>query len=334
VAKFSIVLPVRNGGEYVKNCVKSILTQTVTDFTLEVLDNCSTDGTLQWLESLTDERIRIYPSDKPLTIEENWGRITTIKKNEFMTFIGHDDLFDSNYLAVMNQLIDKYPDASVYQVHFRYINSKGDKIRSSRPLAETQSEAGFLAFFLCNMSELSIGQVVRSVDYDSINGIPAYPNLLFADLELWIRLIHKSYRATSIDECCSYRIHSHSTTNSSSALKYYHAFMQLLDFFIELKSNDRNYEQVFSKYGLEFFKSYCQTIAHHLLRIPKSKRESITVKNFVALYKKTVDILVPDNGWEPSKKFSIRLAQHIDSNFLTRTLFLIFKKIYSKPILG
>lgn len=334
MAKFSIILPVRNGGAYVKSCVESILSQTVSDFNLEVLDNCSTDGTLQWLESLKDDRIRIYSSDRPLTIEENWGRITTIRKNEFMTFIGHDDLFDSNYLAVMNHLIEEHPRASIYQVHFRYINSKSDKIRSCKPLAESQSDVGFLAFFLSDMSELSIGQVVKSADYDAVNGIPSYPNLLFADLELWIKLIQKGYRAASIEECCSYRIHSGSTTNSSSALKYYYAFIKLLDFFVHLKSSRKDYESVFSKYGLDFFKRYCQTLSHHLLRIPKSDRQNIDVKDFVTEYKKMVDVLIPDNKWEPSKKFSIRLAQYIDSNFLTRTLFLIFKKMYSKPILG
>ena len=37
--KFSIILPVKNGGEYVKECVRSILSQTLNDFNLLVLDN-------------------------------------------------------------------------------------------------------------------------------------------------------------------------------------------------------------------------------------------------------------------------------------------------------
>ena len=72
---YSIILPVRNGGAYVKKCVRSILQQGNMDFNLLVLDNCSTDGTAEWIESLGDERIIIYRSDRTLTIEENWGRI-------------------------------------------------------------------------------------------------------------------------------------------------------------------------------------------------------------------------------------------------------------------
>src|SRR6185369_8161223 len=105
--KFSIILPVRNGGEYVKGCVRSILAQSYTDFNLIVLDNNSSDGTSDWLESIKDNRIEIYRSEKPVPIEINWSRIKGVPKSEFMTMIGHDDLLDKNYLQVMDELITR-----------------------------------------------------------------------------------------------------------------------------------------------------------------------------------------------------------------------------------
>lgn len=68
--KFSIILPVRNGGNYVKECAHSILSQTLDDFNLIVLDNCSTDGTLEWMQSLNDNRIIIYPSENPYLLKK------------------------------------------------------------------------------------------------------------------------------------------------------------------------------------------------------------------------------------------------------------------------
>src|SRR5436190_16821017 len=182
-----------------------------------------------------------------------------------MSFIGHDDLLYPNYLAVMDELILKYPTAGVYQVHFRYIDERGDTIRSCKPMDATQMASDFLAFFLCNMYELSIGQMVRSKDYDDTGGIPDYPNLLFADLELQIRLLEKGFRAASSDECCAYRSHSRSTTRSSSTLSYYHAFNRLLDFCLELKASGDRYSGVLSRYALGFLKLYCKSLAHHLL---------------------------------------------------------------------
>ena len=103
--RFSFILPVRNGGNYIKECVTSILAQTLNDFNLIILGNKSTDGTAEWLQTLTDKRIIVIPAETSLTIEENWARIVEIQKNEFITITGHDDLFDTNYLQVMNDLI-------------------------------------------------------------------------------------------------------------------------------------------------------------------------------------------------------------------------------------
>jgi glycosyltransferase involved in cell wall biosynthesis len=333
VAKYSIVLPVRNGGEYFKLCVQSILSQTFVDFNLEILDNCSQDGTLQWLESLSDSRIRVYPSERPLAIEENWQRIVTIPKNEFMSFIGHDDLLDENFLTEMEQLMTEHPKASVYQVHFRYIDSHGNLIRSCKPMKRVQTAPECLTDFLNNKYELSIGHVVRSTDYNAVGGIPKYPNLLFADLELWIRLIEKSYRATSNVECCSYRVHAVSTSKSSSTLHYVNAFFKLLDFFSELSVRDNRYTLIFSNHSLIFFKTYCKSLAHHLLRIPKGQRGDMTVSNFLGRYTKAVEKIMRNNSDQLDKALSIKLAKWIDSNSLTRSLFLVFKKIYPKPVL-
>src|SRR5688572_11626247 len=125
MAKYSVILPLRNGGEYLKLCVNSILAQTLNDFNLVVLDNQSTDGSVEWLEQLNDSRIIVHKSESSLTIEENWGRIKDIQKNEFITLIGHDDILYPNYLAEMDMLIRKHPAAGIYQAHFLYINDKG-----------------------------------------------------------------------------------------------------------------------------------------------------------------------------------------------------------------
>ena len=111
--KYSIILPVRNGGEYVKECVNSILTQSLNSFNLLILDNCSTDGTFEWIISLNDARIKIYPAAKSLSIEENWDRIKSLPKNEFITLIGHDDILDKHYLEVMDRLISKHSSNAV-----------------------------------------------------------------------------------------------------------------------------------------------------------------------------------------------------------------------------
>lgn len=332
MSRYSIILPVRNGGEYVKECVNSIRSQTLPEFTLKVLDNCSTDGTPEWIYSLQDPRISIYHSTKPLTIEENWNRIVSLPKNEFITLIGHDDILDSNYLEVMDKLIEKHPNASLYQAHFRYIDSKGATIRPCKPMDEIQTASEFLSFFLAStIDTMGTGFMMRSNDYDEIGGIPPrYPNLLFADFELFINLSLKGYKATASEETFAFRLHQSMTTTSSD-IKFQKAYAEFINYLFSLKENPV-FDESIKRYAPGFIKFYCKGLSHRLLRTPVTKREGQSVADFIRKNKEYADKLVPGNNFDPEKESSIRLARKIDGNPLFRSMFLTFKKLYKKPV--
>jgi glycosyltransferase involved in cell wall biosynthesis len=319
--KYSIILPVHNGGAYVKECIGSILNQTLQDFDLLVLDNCSTDGTFQWISGLTDPRIAIFPSEKLLSIEENFGRVVGIPKNEFITIIGHDDILDPHYLATMDKLIREHPGASLYQTHFRYIDSDGRMIRRCKPMDERQLSWEFLSVFLVNLFDnMGTGYMMRAADYDAAGGIPPYPNLLFADFELWIELTRPGYKATAFEECFAFRLHQ-SMTTASSDLKYRYAFERFIDYLQKLTDEDAMFREAIRRYAPSFIENYCKSLAHRLLRTPLSKRDG-----------SYADRLAPGYDFAPYRLFSMRLARAIDSNRLTRSLFLLFKRLYSRPI--
>jgi dTDP-4-dehydrorhamnose 3,5-epimerase-like enzyme len=89
----------------------------------------------------------------------------------------------------MNALIEKYPDASLYQTHFRFIDARGNFVRKCKPMDEKQSADEFLSSFLQkNIDVNGTGFMLRSVHYNKLEGIPQYPNLLFADLNYGLKL--------------------------------------------------------------------------------------------------------------------------------------------------
>jgi glycosyltransferase involved in cell wall biosynthesis len=331
--RYSIILPVKNGGSYLKQCVNSILSQSFGGFNLHVLDNNSDDGSLQWVKSLKDDRIKLYPSEVSLTMEQNWGRIVSIQKNEFMTMIGHDDILDSEYLSVIDKLILRHPDASLYQTHFRYIDPSGSAIRHCKPMDEVQSASEFLASFLAStIDTMGTGFVMRSADYNACGGIPSYPNLLFADFELWINLALKGYKATAFEECFGFRLHQSATTTSPD-IKFHLAFSQFIKFLVGLKTRNSDLSRTIERYSLDFIGFYCKGLSHRLLRTANNKRNGLTVSSFLKSCKDYADMLAPQNNFDPCDTYSVKLARQIDSNFFTRSLFLLFKKIKRKPIL-
>jgi hypothetical protein len=332
MSKYSIILPVFNGGAYVKDCVASILGQTWPHFNLIVLDNASTDGTTEWLQSLQDDRIVLVRSDKKLTIEENWGRAVGVPKNEFVTLIGHDDVLDSHYLATMEQLIAQHPQATLYQTHFRYIDPKGNTIRPCRPMAATIKADAFLALALQQAIDImGTGFMMRSKDYEAVGGIPPYPNLLFADFELWMNLIGTSYMAVSPTPAFGFRLHN-STTSTSSDKALQHAFALFIDYLGQLQTKQPEMKAVVAQNLPAFLHKYCQSFAHRLLRTPLPQRKGHTVKQVIDTFAGYGARLLPSGSYRPLDNGKVRLAKLIDSNAVARWLFLLFKKIYRQPV--
>jgi glycosyltransferase involved in cell wall biosynthesis len=331
--KYSIILPVKNGISYIKECVNSILNQQYPYFNFHILDNCSTDGTSAWVKSLEDNRIIYIPAAKPLTVEENWARIASVSKNEFMTIIGHDDILLPGYLKGLNNLIQKNPTASLYQTHFDYIDSNGNTIRPCKKVPEKVEAPWFLLGFMTNTIDImSTGYMMRSKDYENLGGIPYYPSLFFADLELLINLNNISFQAVLPDTLFYYRQHNSSTTKSAPDNKIQMAFRQFLQFLEELDQGNPLFHQVISENSIRFIRSNCLSLSHRLLRTPFEKRRPLTVEGFINDCKAEADILVPGNNFIPKNDRQLMLAKNIDSNSLTRELFLFFKKLYSKPL--
>lgn len=324
---FSIILPHRNGNPYVRECVDSILSQSLKDFDLLVLDNDSKDGSLEWLRSLGDPRIKIFPSGGPLSMEANWARILALPKNEFMTIIGHDDILEPDYLAIMKNLINEHPGATLYQTHFRYIDRHGNFVRFARHMDKVQDAAGFLACHVFqSLDSMGTGYLFRSRDYDALGGIPvSYPNLMFADYELWTRLTALAYKATDLRIGFSYRLHD-STSRVTNGEKYKEAFLRYTEFLSRFLLSDQSARTVFQRHGHIFMDYYCQALAHRLLKTKRSDRAT-SVDAFIRDCSVAAGKLGCEQGFDPYSRPAVRIASLLDKTFLGRSIFLLFQRL-------
>jgi glycosyltransferase involved in cell wall biosynthesis len=213
--RFTVVLPVHNGGRYLPECVDSILAQSYGDLALEILENGSTDGTAEWLGAVRDSRVRVRTASRALPIELNWRRAAAVEKGEYLLFVGHDDRLDPDYLAIVDELIRRCPDAALFTTHFRLIDARGRVLRPCRPMPARETMAELLASRLAYRRDMTgMGVVVRSSAYDAVGGMPAFEGLAHADDVLWLGLLDGSWKATAPDEAYSYRLHAASAFHS------------------------------------------------------------------------------------------------------------------------
>jgi hypothetical protein len=111
------------------------------------------------------------------------------------------------------------------------------------------------------------------------------------------------------------------------------AFSRFISYLKEIEDQDEKLRNAIQENVIQFLYQYCKGLSHRLMRTPFSKRQGLNVKRFVDDCKGYADLLVPGNNFNPDSVKSVRAAKIIDSNQLTRNLFLWFKKLYPKPVL-
>lgn len=110
--RVSIITPAYNAERYLPEAVASILEQSFQDWELIIINDGSTDGTRDYLNSLTDPRIRvIHQSNGGVSSARNAG--LDCARGEFVTFMDADDVLPQESLTVRVSYLDAHPEVTV-----------------------------------------------------------------------------------------------------------------------------------------------------------------------------------------------------------------------------
>lgn len=113
----SVLINNYNYGQYLKECIDSVLNQTYQNFELIIVDDGSTDNSSLILDqySVIDQRIKIIK-------KENSGQLSAFNagfrasKGEIIFFLDADDLYTKNYLAFASSFYKERPDIDMLYV--------------------------------------------------------------------------------------------------------------------------------------------------------------------------------------------------------------------------
>ena len=125
--QITVALPVYNGEQYIALAIKSVLAQTFSDFELLILDNCSTDNTLDIIKTFNDPRIRLIVNTKNLGMIGNWNLAISLAAGTYIKILSHDDLLAPGCLAEQINGFLKYQNQNIGIVTCkkRIINESG-----------------------------------------------------------------------------------------------------------------------------------------------------------------------------------------------------------------
>ena len=106
--RYSVLLPTRNGGDFLENCIATILGQPYESMELIVSDNANTDNTQDVLASISDPRLKVIRIEEPVSVTENWSRALNASSGDYILMMGDDDCLLPGYFERMDQILEKY----------------------------------------------------------------------------------------------------------------------------------------------------------------------------------------------------------------------------------
>tara|TARA_B100000029_G_scaffold306778_1_gene299614 strand:+ start:16652 stop:17740 length:1089 start_codon:yes stop_codon:yes gene_type:complete len=104
---FSICIPNFNYGKYIGHTIKSVLEQTYQNFEIIVVDNASTDNSIEIVKSFNDSRVKLYKNNYNIGFAPNLQKTTSLAKNEFINLLSSDDQMKPNALETYASIIEE-----------------------------------------------------------------------------------------------------------------------------------------------------------------------------------------------------------------------------------
>jgi len=131
----SIVVPVFNGMPHLVDLTESLLAQTYPSLEFIFTEGGGSDGSLDYLTSINDSRVKIIQMPKGTSAAENWTAATMAATGEFTKLICQDDLITPDAIAMQVQDLLNHPDAVMAIAKRDIVDAKGNVLYAGRGLA-------------------------------------------------------------------------------------------------------------------------------------------------------------------------------------------------------
>jgi len=94
----TVAVPTLNRLSYLRQTLESVFSQTSDNIEILVSNNCSADGTREFLDLLDDPRLRIYHQESLLAMVANWNYLLERAQGEYFLLLSDDDLIAPDFV--------------------------------------------------------------------------------------------------------------------------------------------------------------------------------------------------------------------------------------------
>lgn len=206
----TVLLPVYNGEEYLRETMVSILSQTYKEFEFLIVDDGSTDGTFDIIKSFNDPRIRVLKNPERLKLSGALNRGINEAKGKYIARMDGDDIAFPNRLEKQFLFLEEHPEIGVCGTGIRIFGINVQERNDIYP-ADHKAIKSYSLFDcpFCHPTVMMRKQMFEQYQlyYDG----SFYPT---EDFELWTRAVNRFPTANLSEVLLRYRVHDKSMTGA------------------------------------------------------------------------------------------------------------------------
>ncbi len=196
--KVTIIMPCYNAGKYLAEAIQSILIQSYENIELLLMDDGSTDNSIEIMQqfSESDRRISIIKNENNIGLIRTLNKGLEIASGEYIARMDSDDISEKHRIQILVDALETMPELSLVSTSNYYINSNGKLTHFYHAKGIHTQTLKFISFFSTPVVHSCI-LARKSVLKESLYDIDYIHS---EDYELFSRLLFQGHKFMNIDE--------------------------------------------------------------------------------------------------------------------------------------
>lgn len=259
----SICIPNYNYEKFIGETIESVLAQTYENFELIIVDNGSTDNSVEIINSYNDERIKLYQNETNIPLYQNINKAQLLANGEFIAVLHSDDKYEPDFLEEIIAAYQRYPEQKVFVTGVYLLHHQENKIITQHAFQKEGLKHRLKVLLRLTMGN-NIGNGVNVVYHRECikkAGMFSDEYKYAADYDLWFRLGELYDFVYIRKNLAYYRIHdsnlSHTVNKNFAMMEEGDKIFRKSVYKSKLLTSDLYPSIFFLNPGYSVYKSYC-----------------------------------------------------------------------------
>lgn len=190
----SVVMPAYNAERFIEEAINSVISQTMPDWELIVIDDCSTDNTYQIVAKFAekDKRIHLLANKENMRVARSRNKGLDVCHGEYVALLDSDDYYKPEMLQKMVERAEE-TKADIIYCSYELVDEQGEKVCNDFIVPEqTDFEQSLIRSVITCSSVLITRELAKN------NRFPT--DMYHEDIALWFQLLRDGAKARGVTQ--------------------------------------------------------------------------------------------------------------------------------------